>query len=351
MNKAIVAENVTKIYHIRSTQDAPTPRLRLAQLFFGESFKGTVEVKEKKVVDNLNLCVQEGESVALLGPNGAGKSTFLEMAATGLTPDSGTIKIMGFDTVHERDKVKTFITPIFPMFGAHNMWTARQNLEYMALLYNFSGKEMISRIDRVLGIIGLEKRADELVMKFSTGMRVRLILGMGLMVDQAIYLMDEPFIGIDPAIAREIRTFLKEEVIGRGRTVLLATHVLDDVEHLCDKAALMSEGRVVIVDTLQNLKSSLKGLETINLEVTGLSDQSDMLTRRLQEIGSEDVTLSSAQNGTNLYAVSTPDSRSFLPTLIETIHQTGAKVRYVRVTEPTLEDVFVRYTGRQLTEG
>jgi ABC-2 type transport system ATP-binding protein len=212
---------------------------------------------------------------------------------------------MGYNTVHERDKVKTFITPIFPMFGAHNMWTARQNLEYMALLYNFSGKEMVERLDRVLSIIGLEKRADELVMKFSTGMRVRLILGMGLMVDQAIYLMDEPFIGIDPGIAREIRAFLKDEVIGRGRTVLLATHVLDDVEHLCEKAALMSEGQIVKIDTLHNLKSSLKGVETINLEVTGLADQSEVLVGRLRGIGSAEVTLSSVKNGTSLYAACT----------------------------------------------
>ena len=349
MKPAILAEDVTKIYHIRSTQDTPGPRLKMAQLFFGQSFKGTVTTSERKVVNNLNLRVEEGDVVALLGPNGAGKSTFLEMVATGLTPDAGSIHIMGYHSVRERDQVKQFITPIFPMFGAHNMWTARQNLEYTALLYNISGAEMVRRVDRVLQVIGLESRADELVMRFSTGMRVRLILGMGLIVDQAIYLMDEPFIGIDPGIAREIRNFLKEEVVGRGRTVLLATHVLEDVEHLCNKAALMSEGRVVLLDTLQNLKSSVKDFETIKLEVTGVNSQSEELVRKLQTTnGGQEATLTGSQNGISFFTVRTSDSRTFLPLLIETIHENGCKVRFVRVTEPTLEDVFVRYTGRAL---
>jgi ABC-2 type transport system ATP-binding protein len=353
MTEAVVAENVVKTYRIRRTQaDAPTPRLRLAQFFFGESFKGQVEVTEKRVVDGLNLSVQEGEAVALLGPNGAGKSTFLEMVATGLTPESGTIRVMGYETVRERDKVKGFITPVFPMFGAQSLWTARQNLEYTALLYNISGAEMVRRMEHVLGVIGLESRADELVMRYSTGMRVRLILGMGLMVDQAVYLMDEPFIGIDPGIAREIRAFLKREVVGRGRTVLLATHVLDDVEQLCHKAALISEGRVVAADTLSRLKANIKGTETINLEVTGANGRAESLLRQLQDIeGARDAALSSSQDGASLYTVRTSDSRAFLPTLIDRIHQCGARVRYVRVTEPTMEDVFVHYTGRQLAEG
>jgi ABC-2 type transport system ATP-binding protein len=350
MTEAVRAENVVKIYHIRRTQvDAPAPRLRLAQFFFGESFKGQVEVSERRVVDGLNLSVEEGEAVALLGPNGAGKSTFLEMVATGLTPDAGSIWVMGYDTVRGRDKVKGLITPIFPMFGAQSMWTARQNLEYTALLYNIHGEEMVRRLERVLSVIGLEKRADELVMKYSTGMRVRLILGMGLMVDQAVYLMDEPFIGIDPGIAREIRVFLKDEVVGRGRTVLLATHVLEDVEQLCGRAALISEGRAVVMDTLPRLKASIRGTETISLEVTGLNGQAETLLNRLQNIaGGQEATLLPSQGETSFYTVRTADSRAFLPVLIETIHQCGGKVQYVRVAEPTLEDVFVHYTGQNL---
>jgi ABC-2 type transport system ATP-binding protein len=353
MAEAIIAEGVSKFYRIRETQEnTPTRQLKLAQFFLGESFKGKVEVKQKKVVDNLSISIEAGEVIALLGPNGAGKSTFLEMVATGIRPDTGTIRVMGHDTVLEREQAKAFITPIFPMFGSQHMWTARQNLEYIALLYNLSRAEMTRRLDRVLDVIGLRSRADEIVMKYSTGMHVRLILGMGLMIDRDVYLMDEPFLGIDPGTAREIRAFLKEEVVSRGRTVLLATHGLEDVEHLCERAALMSEGRIVAIDTLSRLKSSIKGTETITLEVSefkGTEDETLSLLSNIQEMeGTIEATLSSAQDGIGNYRIRTPDSRAFLPLLIERIHRRGWKVRHVRVIEPTLEDVFVHYTGQRL---
>jgi len=353
MAEAIIAEGVTKFYRVRETKEkTPTRRLKLAQFVLGETFKGKVEVKRKKVVDDLSVSIQPGEVIALLGPNGAGKSTFLEMVATGIRPDAGAIRVMGYDTVHDREQAKTLITPIFPMFGSQSMWTARQNLEYVALLYNLPRDEMKRRLDRVLDVIGLGSRADEIVMKYSTGMRVRLILGMGLMIDRDVYLMDEPFLGIDPGAAREIRAFLKEEVVGRGRTVLLATHGMEDVEQLCERAALMSEGRIVATDTLSKLKASIKGTETITLELSGpngADGETQSLLSNIQQMeGAVEATLSSAQNGTANYRVRTPDSRAFLPGLIEMIHLRGWKVRHVRVAEPTLEDVFVHYTGRRL---
>src|SRR6266511_1868980 len=258
MAEAIIAEDVSKFYRVRgTTEKSPTRRLKLAQFILGETFKGKVEVKRKKVVDDLSISIRAGEVIALLGPNGAGKSTFMEMVATGIRPDAGAIRVMRHDTVLDREQAKTFITPIFPMFGSQSMWTARQNLEYVALLYNLSSEEMTRRLDRVLDVIGLGPRADEVVMKYSTGMRVRLILGMGLMIDRDVYLMDEPFLGIDPGMAKEIRAYLKEEVVSRGRTVLLATHGLEDVEQLCERAALMSEGRTTTIDPLPNPTPSL----------------------------------------------------------------------------------------------
>jgi ABC-2 type transport system ATP-binding protein len=353
MTEAIIAEGVSKFYRIReTTEKTPTRRLKLAQFVLGETFKGKVEVKRKKVVDDLNISIRAGEVIALLGPNGAGKSTFLEMVATGIRPDAGAIRVMGHDTVLHREQAKTFITPIFPMFGSEHMWTARQNLEYVGLLYNLPREEMTRRLDRVLDVIGLGSRADEIVVKYSTGMHVRLILGMGLMIDRDVYLMDEPFLGIDPGMAREIRAFLKEEVVSRGRTVVLATHGLEDVEQLCERAALMVEGRIIATDTLSKLKASIKGTETITLEVSGpngAEGEAQSLLSNIQQMeGAVEATLSSAQNGIGNYRVRTPDSRAFLPVMIERIHQRGWKVRHVRVAEPTLEDVFVHYTGQRL---
>jgi ABC-2 type transport system ATP-binding protein len=349
MKIAVAAEQVSKVYRIRETYDGPpTRRLLMARFLFGETFKGVVTVREKKVVNNLNLSLEEGDVMALLGPNGAGKSTLLEMIATGLTPDEGRITVNGYDTVRQRDQAKLFITPIFPMFGAQNMWTARQNLEYAALLHNISRPEMISRIDKILSVIGLAARADELVMRFSTGMRVRLILGMGLMIDGPIYLMDEPFIGIDPHMAIEIRSFLKEQIINRGRSVLLATNVLEDVEHLCNKAALICEGRLVTCGTLQQLKSNLHHNDTIRLEVTRLNGTSESLLDSLRQLTeTRNVTLS-AQNGLSHFQLLTSDSRGCLPGIIEIIQKGGGEIRHVQVMKPSLADVFLTYTGHHL---
>jgi ABC-2 type transport system ATP-binding protein len=349
MEQAVVAEKVTKTYRIRRTYgDSQAARPKLAQILFGESFKGTVEVGIRHVVNELDLCVEQGDVIALLGPNGAGKSTFLEMIATGLTPDAGTIRVMGYDTIQQRDQAKAFITPVFPMFGAQNMWTARQNLEYTALLYNIPTREMLLRMDRILDLLGLGRRADELVMRFSTGMRVRLMLGMGLMIDQPVYLLDEPFIGIDPGMAREIRTFLKAEVVGRGRTVLLATHVLEDVDQLCNKAALMCEGRIVAIDTLPRLKSIIRSADSIKVEVTGLNGESEALLHRLQELDEGHRAIFSSDNGISAYTIHAQDSRARLPILIDLVQQMGGKIRHVHVTEPSLADVYFHYTGKTL---
>jgi ABC-2 type transport system ATP-binding protein len=349
MNPLVAAENVTKVYRIRETrQDEATRTARFARLLFGETFRGTVTIREKKVVDNVTLYLEDGDVLALLGPNGAGKSTLLEMMATGLTPDKGSITVNGYDTVSQREQAKQFLTPIFPMFGAQNMWTARQNLEYAALLHNVPRAKMFRRMDQILSVIGLAGRADELVLRFSTGMRVRLILGMGLMIDQPIYLMDEPFIGIDPQMAIEIRSFLKNEILSRGRTVLLATNVLEDVEHLCNKAALISEGHLVACGTLQELKSTLTNRETITLEVTRLNGTSEAVLGPLRQLDGSYAVAFSVQNGLSHYNVCTRDSRSCLPGIIEIIQQRGGEIRHVQVTKPSLADVFLHYTGQRL---
>jgi ABC-2 type transport system ATP-binding protein len=183
---------LTKRYKIRETEPGEEQKNRLVKLLVGESFKGRIEVKDKVVVDHVSFNVKEGECLGLLGPNGAGKSTLLEMLSTGILPDEGTAEIMGCDVVKEKERAKVYVTPIFPMFGANHMWTARQNLEYVALLYNVPMREMMKRMGEVVNRVGLEKRVDEVVMKYSSGMRVRLTFAMGLMIDNPVYLMDEP---------------------------------------------------------------------------------------------------------------------------------------------------------------
>ena len=313
MNMAIEADGVCKSYRIRHTEAVgPTRRRKLAQLLLGQSFEGSVTVTARRVVDDVSLTIDEGEAVALLGPNGAGKSTLLEMIATGLSPDVGTIRVMGHDTVIERERAKRFITPVFPMFGANDMWTGRQNLEYSALLYNVSSREMTRRMRHVLEVTDL---------------------------------------GVDPSSARAIRSFLKEAIAARGHTLILATHLLDDAEELCHRAAFMSEGKLAAIGTPQALKRSMHGLETVDIEVAGLNGRAEMLLRDLAGIeGAIEPTLLPGENGSAEYRMRARDSRTLLPAVIAAIHNLGCRVRHVRVQEPTLEDAFIHYTGTQLSE-
>ena len=344
--------DLTKRYRIRETKPGEEQKNRLVKLLLGESFKGRIEVKDKTVVDHVNLRVEKGKCLGILGPNGAGKSTLLEILSTGILPDEGTARIMGHDIIRERANAKRFITPVFPMFGANHMWTARQNLEYVALLYNIPKQEMKKRIDDVVDFVGLEERVDEIVRKYSSGMRVRLTLAMGLMIDNPVYLMDEPFVGIDPGTAREIREFVKKELIGKGRTILLATHILADAEELCDRVALMNDGKIVANDTPTNLKKKIKGIETIDLEI--LTDTESSIVEKVRTLDGVEKLSSSSSISDQLKVCSlkihTYDSRSLLPSLVDAIHKTAGKVRYARVSEPTLEDVFIHYTGKRLSE-
>jgi len=349
---AIELQDVTKIYRIRESTPQEDRKYKFAQFVLGQSFTGKIEIKEKVVVDKLSLRVREGETVGLLGPNGAGKSTLLEMIATGILPDSGSIRLMGQDVISHRHMVRELITPIFPMFGSNAMWTARQNLEYHALLYNIPKREMIKRIGQVLSLVGLEERADDIVRKYSTGMMVRLTLAKGLMVDNPIYLMDEPFLGIDPGTAKEIRQFVKEELGKRGRTILLATHILQDVEELCDRVVLMNEGRLVAEGTPEELKKGIKGVERIEAEIQIQTANAGNLVQRIQELPDvEDLAwsrlASETVEGIRL-TLHTHDSRVVLPILIETLQEEHGKTRHIRIIEPTLEDVFIHYTGKQL---
>ena len=348
---AVEIFELTKRYKIVETKQGGE-RNWLIKLMLGESFTGRIEIREKVVLDHINLKVKEGECIGLLGPNGAGKSTLLEIISGAILPDEGTANVMGCNVVKERERAKKYLTPIFPVLEVNNMWTARQNLEYIALLYNIPKQEMKRRINDVLDRVGLKGRADENVMKYSSGMKVRLILAMGLVIDNPVYLMDEPFIGIDPGMAKEIRKFVKSELVGKGRTILLATNMLTDVEELCDRVALLNEGKLVAVDTPSNLKKKIKGVETINLEI--LAEDDSAIIRALENLSGVKTCLysSGVSDGLNVtfIKIHTYDSKSFLPSLIYTIHSMNGKVRYVKISEPTLEDVFIWYTGRRLSE-
>jgi ABC-type multidrug transport system ATPase subunit len=198
-------------------------------------------------VDGVTLDVDAGEVFGLLGPNGAGKTTLLKMLATLVLPDAGSAAVEGLDVVRDAARVRRVVTPVIADERSLN-WrlTARENLELYAALLEVPRREWRARIDALLGDVGLERAGSRLVNALSSGMRQRLLIARALLARPRVLLLDEPTRSLDPITARAFRTLLREELVGRrGCTILLATHNTEEAFELCDRVAVLHQGRIV----------------------------------------------------------------------------------------------------------
>lgn len=231
--------------------------------------------KEKKVVkavDGISFEVKRGEIFGLLGQNGAGKTTTIKMLTTLLAPTSGKCEVLGYKTFGEEKKIRSKINFIFGgEMGVYRRLSARDNLRYFSNLYLIPKKEQDERIDRILKLVDLADRADDLAETYSKGMIQRLQIARGLINDPEILFMDEPTVGLDPVGARMLRDIirkLKED----GKTVLLTTHNLAEVEELCDHLVIINKGKVIAKGTPQSIKGAHSSLEDSYVElVKGVS--------------------------------------------------------------------------------
>ncbi|MBE7002732.1 MAG: ABC transporter ATP-binding protein [Ruminococcaceae bacterium] len=220
--------------------------------------------REKRVVhavDGISFEVRRGEIFGLLGQNGAGKTTTIKMLTTLLAPTDGTCKVLGHDTFGEEKHIRTRINFIFGgELGVYRRLSARDNLRYFSNLYLIPKKEQDERIQKILELVDLAERADDLAETYSKGMIQRLQIARGLINDPEILFMDEPTVGLDPVGARMLRDIirrLKEE----GCTVLLTTHNLAEVEELCDRPVIINKGKVIARGTPGEIKGEFGTLE------------------------------------------------------------------------------------------
>lgn len=220
--------------------------------------------REKRVVhavDGISFEVRRGEIFGLLGQNGAGKTTTIKMLTTLLAPTDGTCKVLGCNTFGEEKRIRTRINFIFGgEMGVYRRLSARDNLRYFSNLYLIPRKEQDERIQKILELVDLAERADDLAETYSKGMIQRLQIARGLINDPEILFMDEPTVGLDPVGARMLRDIirrLKEE----GRTVLLTTHNLAEVEELCDRLVIINKGKVIARGTPEEIKGAADTLE------------------------------------------------------------------------------------------
>jgi ABC-2 type transport system ATP-binding protein len=300
-------------------------------------------------VNGVDLQIQRGEIFGLLGPNGAGKSTTIRMLCTLLEPTSGTATVNGFDVVKQANEVRRNLGTV--LAGERSIYwklTGRENLEYFAALYHIPQAIAKKRVDELLERMELKERANELVEKYSTGMRQRIAISKALLARPPILLLDEPTLGLDPQAARNLRELIAQ-LKQDGHTILLTTHYMEEADQLSDRIGIIDAGRVIALDTPKGLKQRIDQKEVIRLEVTGWHDD---LSDKLKSITGIENLMSRRQGETDLWEVNMQahNSRTAIPRIVEHISGNGTRLVNMNIVKPSLEDVFIHLTGKALRD-
>ena len=288
-----------------------------------------------EAVKGVSFDVGRGEIFALLGPNGAGKSTTIKMLCTLALPTDCTARVGGFDVRRQPKAVRRRIGLVFQEQTLDDQLTAEENLRFHAVLYRVPRGEVDARIDRVLRLVALEGRRKDLVSTFSGGMARRLEIARGMLHTPAVLFLDEPTVGLDPqtrALMWDDVTRLREE---EGVTILLTTHYMDEAEY-AGRIAIIDHGQIVALDRPDELKRKV-GQDTVELTTA----DNAVAVSRLATAGYR------CQEGEEAVVVFTTDGESQVARLIEVA---GVPVSNVHVHRPTLDDVFLHFTGRQIRE-
>ena len=291
---------------------------------------------EVEAVRGISFEVAEGELFGLLGPNGAGKTTTIKMLITLLLPTAGEARVLGHDVVREAREVRKRIGYVFGGDrGLYERLSGLDNLRYFAELYGLSGKRQRARIQEVLELVGLLGRERERVEGYSRGMRQRLHIARGVLHDPEVVFLDEPTIGVDPVGARALRAMIAG-LVDAGKTVLLTTHYMFEADSLCDRIAVIANGRIVAEGTPAELKDHVADSTVVEVEVFGV-DEADVL--RLRDLpGVTSVSVEEREQA-QLLTIQSPRALE----LTQELHGffDGARIGRIAAREPTLEDAYV----------
>ena len=293
-------------------------------------------------VDHISFTVKSGELFGLLGPNGAGKTTTINMLSTLLKSTSGYGEVAGHDISKSKDDIRRSIGVVFQEPALDIKLTGKENLEFHAMMYGLKKEERKERVEHVLRLVELTEKKDVLVENFSGGMKRRLEIARGLIHKPEVLFLDEPTLGLDAQTRHHIWDYIKKLNKEGGVTIILTTHYMEEADFLCDRIAIMDRGKFVAMDTPAQLKDILGG-DVVSMEIEGKADT------LIDEINNLDWVKNMTRHNETLSLTMEKGERR-IPQLINVARENGVNVTCVHLRKPSLEDVFLHFTGRTIRE-
>jgi ABC-2 type transport system ATP-binding protein len=300
--------------------------------------------QDVRALDGLSFAVPAGTVFALLGPNGAGKSTTVKILTTLAQADSGTAMVAGLDVRAKAAGVRHLIGVVAQLSGADPVATGRENVTLSGRIQGLRGRELARRADDLLGRFGLADAAGRRVRTYSGGMRRRLDVVMGLVNRPQVLFLDEPTAGLDPESRSAMWAEIGRLAAAEGLTILLTTHYLEEADHLASRLAIVDRGRVVVAGTPDELKGELRG-DAVHLELASGTPRDHVLAAMARVPGVHEPRV----EGTSLSARA-DEGATALPGVLAALEGAGVTVRAATVARPSLDDVYLRYSGRRFTE-
>ncbi len=302
------------------------------------------EGRTVRALDSVDLRIHEGELFGMLGPNGAGKTTLLKILSTLLLPTSGKAYVAGFDVETQYQDVRKRINMVSGgEVSGYGLLTVKENLWMFSQFYGIRSKVALDRIDELLGLFGLLYKKNDKVRTLSTGERQKMNVIRGFVTDPEILFLDEPTLGLDVNASKVIRDYIVNWVQGnREKTVLLTTHYMAEADQLCDRIAIIDNGRILACDTPANLKKLVKADKTMRLGVTYMQEKGSLAS--VPGVGRFTYTDDAERNLTTLKFLLSDEAA--VSDIVSEVLRAGSKILSLEKTEPTLEDVFIKMVGK-----
>lgn len=302
----------------------------------------TKRFNDKLVLDNVSYSVEKGEVFGFIGPNGAGKSTLINIMTSLLVPDSGTIKICGYDIIKEPIKAKECIGYVPQDLSLMEEMNAYDNLEFFGALYGLKGKDLKERIREALRVTGLEDTKRKKVKKFSGGMKRRLNIAVAILHHPKVLILDEPTVGVDPQSRNHIFSFIRSICKEWGTTVLYTSHYMEEIEELCKRVFIIDLGKEIAYGNKEEIKAAFSSNNKIRVETEGINGE---VLVKLKEIEGVEKVLEED----NVVFI-TINSKFTLSTALSILESSGVVMKKITYDDIKLEDVFLSLTGKKLRD-